>query len=273
MSHDCIIQLLDDQENVATEELGWDIQYAKNIEGQQTGLRVGNEIVIVDKYLRLGMLWAMLYGSMRASVYATFQQSVNKRLAAISNIVGLQAPVTMAITEVEHRAMQHCRRALLPNVAKLVHALFNAERDPDTRFEKVRKYVRDMMCGQDMGGFMAIHEFLLQSHKTRAHANNTVLGEAIQYFEMYRAVQDYCAERGVPKEAYTLIDSSASLIDASRIRTLRFCTIYFKRKYEPSWAGYADVSNTRGVETAYMAALVDTKLNVRSSGDHFSRKF
>lgn len=137
---------------------------------------------------------------------------------AISSIIqGSTAnDFNLTISQAEHDAIKKCRPALLPHVGLMIKSLFNAPPTVnDATFEEVRKYVREMMCGQDMGGFLVIHDFMKQNVKTRAHINAIILKEAKAYREMYDNITQYCKDqmcqwRGtnllIPREALSTQD-------------------------------------------------------------------
>lgn len=193
---------------------------------------------------------------------------IAKRLIAISSIIqGTNAnDFNLNISQAEHESIKKCRPALLPHIGLMVKSLFNAPPTAhDATFEEVRKYVREMMCGQDMGGFLVIHEFMKQNVKTRAHINAIILKEAKAYREMYEKVESYCKDQNIPIEGYKLIDPKGSLIHTGLIRNIRFCAIYYKKKHTTSWAAFANIDNMPGVNSADLAMMCDATLKLAGS--------
>lgn len=85
-----------------------DIFFAKliaNRAAQLKGYRVDGNLVMPNNYLLLGTLWAMLNGSMRATIHSNFNASIAKRLIAISSIIqgSTDNDFNLTISQSEHK--------------------------------------------------------------------------------------------------------------------------------------------------------------------------
>lgn len=258
--------LISDAQHVIINDDGFFAKHVENMNAQALSYHTPAGAVIPNKYLLLSSLWVLLNGCLRSTNYNLFAASTAKRLSAVSSILTGPGsnPYSFQITSVEHDQIRKCRQALLPHVGAMIEALFKIPANTnDLLFEEVRKYIREMMCGQDMGGFMVIQDFIDQTDKTRAHVSPVILKEAKAYLEMRKNVEKFCKDRGVMTEGYKLIDPKASLIRSSDIRNIRFAAIYCKKKSGvESWKGFANVDNMPGVNTAEMKKLCDTELKL-----------
>lgn len=233
-----------------------------------SGIADAARMKIGDKYSSLpvttrAILWCIIIdGILKGRNQAKFEASAKRRLRAVGEMT--RTPVfQFSITENQVMIMDKLRVGLRSLIKELAAPILNPPEGISAEVAQTMAYIKLMLVGFEMSGFMIIHEFLLMDDKREAHAHHDIQKEMKDYFFMYDEVRKACHPN--PMEAYKLMDPNAPLIKTGQIKKLKWLANHWKRSLGDNWADFAEVKDTGGADPHTLQTLLDTKLDIEKA--------
>lgn len=209
--------------------------------------------------LKFGVWFCMLNVSLKRQSEDKCREHFVKRMQAICDIAKIK-PFKLAMSSVTYRSLinahDHVRKYFKFFVKPIFIGHFNDQLTP------VIDYIRTMLSGYEMSGFLAINSWLHTTPFTRAHVDQYILAEAKEYKKQYEEAKQACAE--YPIDVYRLLVPNDKLVDMTKLQRLRFCAITWRRQQGGTWKDFKAVEKCGQDSPDRLIGLMSQKLRVRT---------
>lgn len=209
--------------------------------------------------LRYGVWFCMLNVALKRQSEEKCREHFIKRMQAICDIAKIKT-FKLSMASVTYKSLigahDHVRKYFEYFVKPIFTGHFNDELTP------VIEYIRTMLSGYEMSGFLAINAWLHSTPFTRAHVDQYVLTEAKEYNKQLEEAKAACGE--YPIDVYRLLVPNGKLVDMSKLQRLRFCAIAWRRSQGGSWKDFKAVEKCGQDTPDRLTGLMSQKLMVRT---------
>lgn len=214
-----------------------------------------------NQAMLLMLLWYILQGSLRHYDQAKLNEASRKRFAAIASMTGMETTYAFSSSGENVTTLHLANPALTSILPQLISPLISQKPEEDHLVTQVRVYLATILSGYKMASFLVIQDFLRTSYKCVAHVNTTIINEIKLYYNMRQNATNACGEH--PIEMYSLLFPTMPHIDTSKLKALRFCSAYYKKRDPTStWAQFAPLDRITGIDPTELKKLVDTPLRL-----------